>query len=56
MARQFSEGRFQNQFFETVHAMLDNENSAYDPLIHDAGDDACMLLRQAQPPYSVFDP
>lgn len=36
MARQFSEGRFQNQFFETAHAMLDNENSAYYPLIHEA--------------------
>ena len=36
MALQFSQGRFQNRFFETAHTMLKNENSAYYPLIQDA--------------------
>lgn len=36
MALQFSEGRFQNRFFETAHTLLENEKSAYYGLIHDA--------------------
>lgn len=36
MALQFSEGRFQNHFFETAQAMLKNENSAYYALVQDA--------------------
>lgn len=36
MARQFSEGRSQNRFFELAHTMLENESSAYYQLIRDA--------------------
>lgn len=36
MALQFSEGRFQNRFFETAQTMLKNENSAYYTLVQDA--------------------
>lgn len=36
MALQFSEGRFQNRFFETAHTLLENEKSAYYGLIYDA--------------------
>lgn len=36
MALQFSDGRFQSQFFQTAHTMLENENSAYYALVEDA--------------------
>ena len=36
MALQFSEGRFQNRFFETAQTMLKNEGSAYYALVQDA--------------------
>ncbi len=36
MALQFSQGRFQNRFFETAQTMLKNENSAYYSLVQDA--------------------
>lgn len=36
MALHFSEGRFQNRFFETVRTMLEHEDSAYYALIEDA--------------------
>lgn len=36
MALHFSEGRFQNHFFQTAHTMLEHEESAYYALIEDA--------------------
>lgn len=36
MALQFSEGRFQNRFFETAQTMLKNEGSSYYALVQDA--------------------
>lgn len=36
MALQFSQGRFQSNFFATAHTMLKNENSAYYTLLQDA--------------------
>jgi len=36
MALQFSNGRFQKEFFETTQTMLQNENSAYYRLVRDA--------------------
>ena len=36
MALQFSQGRFQSNFFATAHTMLKNENSAYYTLVQDA--------------------
>lgn len=36
MALQFAEGRFQKDFFEVTHTMLENENSAYYALVQDA--------------------
>ena len=35
MALHFSKGRFQQEFFEMAHTMLNNENSPYYPLIED---------------------
>ena len=36
MALQFSNGRFQKEFFETTQTMLQNEDSAYYLLVRDA--------------------
>lgn len=48
MAQQFAGGRFQQQFFQSAQKMLENENSAYFPLIKDTvehvGDDRLLTF------------